>query len=265
MIDDCLVPLDYESRNLSMASYALVEEFLNAPDHGQLTRSLTEKAERNDRIFAQAKVTREHMAAVPLLESCGFSFVETSLVPHSVLSRNAVLKEFLATPQPFVPKRFDPNELSLSLMAPDDCDTSAAVKRIAAESFVSDRFHVDPQCPAGLADRRYVYWVDDLLTAGVTFHILMLRNEIIGFMARRKEHLVLAGFARTYAASGLGDYLWLGVLGAMLEEGVAQAHTQISTNNIPVLNLYVRLGFKFKDPTAIFHLWGKVTEAPCIP
>ncbi len=260
MIDDCLVPLDYESRNLSMASYALVEEFLHAPDHTQLTHSLTEKAKQHNKIFAQAKVTREHLAAVPVLGNSGFSFVETSLVPHSVLSRNAVLKEFLATPQAFVPKRFDTDELSLLLMAPDDFDTRAAVKRIAAESFVSDRFHVDPQCPSGLADRRYVYWVDDLFTAGVTFHVLMLRNEIIGFMARQKEHLLLAGFARTYAASGLGDYLWLGVLGAMLTEGVTQARTQISTNNIPVLNLYVRLGFKFKDPTAIFHLWKSSTE-----
>jgi hypothetical protein len=42
----------------------------------------------------------------------------------------------------------------------------------------------------------------------------------------------------------------------MLEQNKKVAATLISANNVSVLNLYARLGFRFKNPEATFHYWS---------
>jgi hypothetical protein len=255
MIDDFLTHLDYETRNLGMSSYALTTNFLDNPDLERLVSALAERTVQSDRLFIQARVVPEQFFSLPTIETSGFSFVETTLDPYTVLGKNPVLQIFQTNPGSFVPRRFNLTAFGFKNLDKSDQTACESVKIIAAESFIKDRFHVDPRCPNHLADTRFVYWVEDLLSGDTLFLLLFYEDCIIGFMARKREHLILAGFSRKYSASGLGDYLWLSVLSDMLSEGLAQAHTRISTNNIPVLNLYARLGFKFRDPAAMFHYW----------
>jgi len=255
MIDDCLSHLEYETRNLGMPSYALTSNFLENADLGCLASTLAERIAQSNSLFVQARVVPEQFSALTAIEASGFSFVETTLDPYTVLGKNSVLQNFQENPNTFVPRRFNSSALGFINMDQNNQAACESVKRIAAESFVKDRFHVDPRCPNHLADKRFVYWVEDLLKGDTLFQLLLYNNDVIGFMARKRQHLILAGFSRKYSASGLGDYLWLSVLSDMVSEGLAQAHTRISVNNIPVLNLYGRLGFKFKDPAAMFHYW----------
>ena len=255
MIDDLLTHLDYETRNLGMSSYALAAKFLDNPDLERLVSALAERTVHSDRLFIQARVVTEQFFALPAIETSGFSFVETTLDPYTVLGKNPVLQIFRANPGSFVPRRFNLGAFGFTNLDKSDQTACESIKSIAAESFIKDRFHVDPRCPNHLADARFVYWVEDLLSGDTLFQLLLYEDCIIGFMARNREHLILAGFSRKYSASGLGDYLWLSVLDNMVSDGLAQAHTRISVNNIPVLNLYVRLGFKFRDPAAMFHYW----------
>jgi hypothetical protein len=255
MKSNCFIPLDYESRNLGMPAFALQDNFIAASDESLLKNSITGLAEEHKNFFAQARVEKDCFNIIPLLGRCGFMYIETAITPFTILTKNPVLQTFLADRKVFLPKRYNCEDITLTTLTEVDTSRAAEVRLIASESFVDDRFHLDPYCSKDLADGRYAYWVDDLMRSDAIFQLLKLRDELVGFMIRQKDRLVLAGFSRKYAASGLGDYLWLSVLASMLDEGLASTITQISVNNTNVLNLYARLAFKFKSPAALFHLW----------
>lgn len=253
----CLVHIPWESRNLGVESFALADSFVATPDEALLCASLQRKIEDNGRIFAQARLAKQQLVLSSMLERYGFSFVEATLKPFTVLRKNPRLDEFVNDRLSVVPGRFASGGLHvrpLDRQVEGDC---RRVREIAAESFTDDRFHLDPLCSTEMADRRFVFWVDDLLADGtVIVTLLVWDGTVIAFMARRGDHLILAGFARSHVNSGLGEYLWLAVLAEMRAAGLPQARTLIACNNIPVLNLYSRLGFKFRDPEVTFHYWS---------
>jgi ribosomal protein S18 acetylase RimI-like enzyme len=252
-----LVAVPWETRNLGTQSFALTEPFLDDPNKKILREALQEKIEEYGRIFVQARLGKQHLSVAPIIERSGFYFVESTLVPYSHLKKNQRLADFVNDRRAFVPQRFAPDKLDFSLLDKGNQEYQQRVRDIAAESFTDDRFHIDLNCRNELADRRYVFWVDDLFADDSTlFYTLDYGSETIGFMICRGENLLLAGFARSYVNSGLGEYLWLAVLQDMQERGIVQVRTLISSNNTPVLNLYVRMGFKFKDPAATFHYWS---------
>ena len=254
--NSCLIPLDYETRNLGRPSYAVTDDFLNSPDEQLLVTSLRAAKSSDTNLFAQAKIARDQSAATGILERNGFSFIETALVPTTNLAKNEILATFSDSPSKFLPRRYDPASITLQKLEKGNPLLCARVREIAAESFTTDRFHMDPLCPQNAANRRYINWTNDLLTSDADFDLLLHKGTVAGYMARKENHLILAGFARAYVASGLGDYLWLGSLLEMKKSGIIQVHTQISTNNLPVMNLYVRLGFKFKESFTMLHYWN---------
>lgn len=208
-------------------------------------------------LFIQARTQKEQMDASTVLEEAGFRFVEATLVPYVRFGSNAVLSTFVEDRTQFVPRRFRLADLSVDIADTDSPDIQQCLKEIARSSFTDDRFHVDIRCPVDVADRRFEFWVNDLLRQQeVVFDLLRSADTPIAFMARKGEHLILAGFRADFTRSGLGAFLWLSVLVRMQEEGLKRAHTLISLNNTAVLNLYSRLAFKFKEPGASYHFWS---------
>lgn len=263
----CLEALPWETRNLGIASFAVSASFVANPDENTLTRSLTDVRNVHGSFFVQARLASDTRVA-QILEKSGFYFVELVLAPHVTLSKYALLDRFVADPAHVLSGRCDLSELDVTEVAAGDLAMAAAVRTIAGESFVDDRFHVDHNCDHDTANRRYQLWVDDLLSdGGVRCHVLLLRKQPVGFLASKRSDLLLAAFARRYAGAGLGEYFWLRVLHDLRLEGVKVVRTVVSANNISALNLYGRLQFKFGTPRSTFHLWerrGIVTREPVI-
>lgn len=252
----CLKSIPWETRNLGVQSFAVEEVFLANPEEETLKEDLLSAEAQYGRIFVQSRVGKDVFTALPVLQRAGFYFAETTLVPFSVFRKNDALNRFMAAKASFVPARYSLDDLKLTIMDRRDSAQYATVKAIAAESFSDDRIHLDANCPKDIADQRFCYWVDDLLAdEAVVFYLLEHLGACTGFMACKGEDLILAGFAQRYIKSGLGDFLWLSVLEDMYKQGITQTHSCISANNTPVLNLYVRLGFKFKDPSVTLHYW----------
>lgn len=253
----CLTPISWETRNLGRQSFAIADEFLAEPDQCLLNDSLQDARKQWGSIFIQARVGKSELAAVPVLQRAGFLFAETALVPFTAFRKNEVFTKFLSDKSSFLPARYPVDQIGLSILDRDDATAVATVKTIAAESFSDDRFHLDAACPKEIADQRFSYWVEDLIAdEGVVFYLLHHLDSCTGFMARKGENLILAGFAQRYLKSGLGDFLWLSVIEDMQRCGLERTNTVISANNVAVLNLYVRLGFKFKDPSVTLHYWS---------
>jgi ribosomal protein S18 acetylase RimI-like enzyme len=252
----CLDPVPWETRNLGLQSFAITGAFLAKPDEGRLRAALAALRSAHGRFFVQARFKPDTNTS-RILETNGFYFVETTLCPSLALTGYDVLDRFVADSAGVLPRRYQRSTLEVKAADRSDHEMAAAVRTIAGESFVDDRFHVDRNCPPDAASRRYRLWVDDLFLDGaVRYHVLLLRREPIAFMASRTGDLQLAGFARRYAGAGLGEFFWLSVLDRLRADGVTRVSTTISVTNVAVVNLYARLNFKFRDPKSTFHLWA---------
>ncbi|MBW4520944.1 MAG: GNAT family N-acetyltransferase [Scytolyngbya sp. HA4215-MV1] len=252
-----ITDLPYETRNLGLACFAVRDEFLENPNESGLKSDIAQKISACGKVFVQTRIPKELSQLAPIFQRCGFYFVESTLIPQSRLVDNIILKNFTLNRLDFVPSRYSLNRLVVQPIDKQNFDIRNNIEEISKNSFIDDRFHLDPNCPDEIADSRFFYWIQDLYSdSDVIFYDLEYDREIIGFMCRKNTNLILAGFAKKYRNSGLGDFLWLSVMQDMLTRGLSQAHTLISANNTAVLNLYARLGFKFKQPAVTFHYWS---------
>lgn len=257
-MSEVLIDILWESRNLGMKSFSVADAFMKSPDKTVLEMEVAEKVGRFGRIFIQSRVAKSEIRAAHILEKAGFYFVESTLIPFTVFEKNTALQRFIKDRGDFVPERYSPDDLRLinDVDKRDDAIRDT-VKEIARESFSDDRFHIDPNCGKEVADRRMAFWVDDLFNDSESvIRLLEYQGRPVAFGARNATSLILGGFSRRFTKSGLGDYLMLSRLEEMAKKGLDHAHTLISANNIPMLNLCSRLGFKFKDPSATFHFWS---------
>jgi len=246
----------WETRNLGTPSYALANGFPGAPDFSALEREMRELVARHGRLFVVARLPKARLGLIPRLQQLGFYLVECTLVPTMALHKNPVLLDFERDPAAFIPDRYRRDDLeftTLSTVTPEWTETLTAMARAA---FSGDRFHVDHRCPPEIADRRFAFWMDDLMAdEEVKFDILRLKGKPIAFFARKADHQIVSGFAPDRAASGLGEFFWLSTCVAVKAEGHASVHSLISCNNLPSVNLCARCGYRFKETGYTFHFW----------
>jgi len=253
-----LTEIPWETRNLGVPSYSLSVSAVAESGAPALAEALAEAAEGHGPIFVQAKIDREQGSLAQLIGSVGFYFIEVALTPHLSLRRNVLLEAFERDPAPFLRGRFSPGELHFGPVDQKDTSAHRAIRQIAGSSFNDDRFHLDPNCDPDVASNRYRLWVDQMLAdEDHRFFVLSREGQVMAFMVQRDTRLPLAGFAPPFARSGLGEFFWLSTLLEMRKQNLSRVTTGISTNNTAVLNLYTRMGFRFREPTAVFHYWSR--------
>lgn len=246
----------WETRNLGTPSYALTEGFPDSPDFSALEREMRALASRHGRLFAVARLPRTRLALIPRLQKIGFYLVESTLVPTMALHQNPVLLEFERDPATFIPGRYRRDDLEFATLSSTTPEWARTLTEMARSAFSGDRFHVDHQCPAEIADRRFVHWMNDLIAdPKVKFDILSLKGTPIAFFARKEDHQIVSGFASDRAASGLGEFFWLSTCAAVKAEGHSSVHSLISCNNLLSVNLCARCGYRFKETGYTFHFW----------
>jgi ribosomal protein S18 acetylase RimI-like enzyme len=251
-----LTPIPWETRNLGVPSFTLSEPFFGSFDEKALSLEIENQARRQGRLFVQARLNKDRIQHAAALQRAGFFYAEANLSPFADLAKNRSLREFEKDPAAFIPGMYVAGEVRVARVEKADQGPLAGIRSIARESFLDDRFHLDPNCPRSLADERFVHWVNDLAADDSSvFYVLSYQGDPMGFMVRKGEEMILTGFGKEYRSSGLGDFLWLSTMSDMSRNGLTKAHTLISTNNMAVLNLYSRLGFSFKDASVTFHCW----------
>jgi hypothetical protein len=246
----------WEVRNLGVPSYLVSAGFFAAPDFAGLERELRTQAAAHGRLFVAARLGKNGLPHVPRLQAIGFYVVECTVSPTMVLGRNPVLRAFERDPASFLPRRYRIEELEFRTLAAVPPDQGPLIKAMAHDAFLDDRFHCDHQCSRKIADRRFAFWMDDLMRdPEARFDLLILRGIPIAFFARKRAHQIVSGFARERASSGLGEFFWLSTCKAMKDEGYTAVHSLISCNNLQSLNLCARCGYRFKDTGYTFHCW----------
>ena len=178
--------------------------------------------------YVFCRVPVEDLVTTGHLESHGFRFVEFQL-----RSELRLKKRYRVDPFPY---RYAP------VTTRDDLQ---AVQEIAAETFVDDRWTVDPDINATSSQTRYHRYLeaswqreDELL------HKLTnpQTEEIVGFnSARRLDDsrvlLLLAGVTARYKGGGLGTILNYFVFNDFLDQGWRRVRTHHSGRNYAIMNL----------------------------
>lgn len=118
------------------------------------------------------------------------------------------------------------------------------------------RFHRDFNIDSKLADARYNLWLKDLYE---TQNILglMYYDELAGFWGVSNNKLVLHALAEKYRRKGMAKYFWSVACQELFNAGYNELASSISISNVPILNLYSSLGFRFRNPVDIYHLFIK--------
>ena len=179
-----------------------------------------------------------------LLEGKGFRFIET--VHHPKL---AGLKKF----------NFPYQGLRICPAIETDLP---ALRRIAESAFKNERFHVDPRLDPHRANARYGRWVVTTLGHPRQQLLKILEDEtlvaffIIEVNADGEVYWHLTAVAPEYHGRGYGHRAWLAMLRYHCSNGHDAVSTTISARNIPVLNLYSSLSFRFAPSEMTFH-WMK--------
>jgi len=192
-----------------------------------------------------AKVPTRDVAMSRLLAACGFYVVETlleialplaRLAPSTAVARGAMLR----------------------LATPDELNT---ILDIAGSAFHDDRFHLDPTLPSEKADQRYRGWVERGYASGEPVFVYedTRRGRILGFYHIRElpdsaVDLSLAAVHPSCQGAGIGALMYQAVLEECCRRGYQTAVTRISAGNLPVANLFFRLGFSIRETTLTFHL-----------
>lgn len=178
-----------------------------------------------------------------LLESAGFKFIE--MVLHPFLN-SIVENEFYAS--------------ELIDVRDAHGDELSDLSRIAEVAFKNDRFSVDFRIPNHTSAQRYKNWVlscEDHLNQKVMK--FSKDKDVVGFFiieedaVARKAFWHLTAIAPKYHGQGLGTKCWESMLAVHKSRNITEVLTTISARNTPVLNLYSKLNFRFKNPEMSFH------------
>jgi GNAT superfamily N-acetyltransferase len=175
------------------------------------------------------------------LEDQGFRFIEMVLHPRLALSG------FCAPPD---------EQLMIAKAGAADLDE---LVELAECAFGYERYHVDPRLDPRLADRRYGRWVRHSLQHAsqrllkVTDGARIIALFIIEAQAGKSIYWHLTAISPNHQGQGYGHRVWQKMLLQHKIDGFLHASTTIAARNVPVLNLYAKLQFRFDPPEMTFH------------
>lgn len=130
---------------------------------------------------------------------------------------------------------------------------------IAANTFRHGRFHQDISLGPSIGNERYKIWlINSFSHPSQVVYKCVLNGEVVGFfvteyMDNKRCNWVLVGLAPGLEGQGMGTRVWQAMMNFHQAEGMESIVTSISSHNTAVLNLYVKLGFRFPSPQVTFH------------
>lgn len=167
-----------------------------------------------------------------ILHEHGFYYCDTLIEPF------CVAREFKLQPHPDASVSHD------AALEP--------LRAICHGAFEQGRFHRDLNVERARADLRYENWLSTLHAAGKVYG-LQWEDELAGFIAHEGGKLVLHALGAKHRGRGLARHLWSAVCADLARQGASELTSSISVTNLAALNLYVSLGFRFRNPVDVYH------------
>ena len=174
------------------------------------------------------------------LEARGFRFVEMVYRPSLSLKH----------------ANFPDSELRIEHARPADLPE---IEAIAGSAFDTGRYLLDWRLDSQHSHLRYRNWLrNSAVSADQEVLTASANGEIVGFfiIEKRPDDSVywhLTAIAAHQRGRGLGKQLWRAMALRAWREGATRVETTISAHNLPVINLYAQLGFRFDSAQMTLH------------
>jgi RimJ/RimL family protein N-acetyltransferase len=220
LIDGYLRPTPWDRRNFYVNTYELAED-------SEAALEVTNETEGHFTLKVEPSRNTEK------LNKYGFYYVDTLIEP-------VCQREKLHT--------FSKEGIELSSEFDRD-----EVLAIAKNSFKDGRFHRDFHIPDFMADRRYMNWVNDLITKDMIVG-LYYKGELAGFYGCARNKVLLLAIKDDFRNKGLAKPFTSQAAFEQFEQGDYQTLiTSISASNIASLNLFLSLGFRPQNTIDVYH------------
>jgi len=194
----------------------------------------------DDYEYVVVKVPTGNIGFMLGLPDIGFKFIETQIkLSKSVQSFN--YEDKLVR---FFGKRTTIQEIS------DEESLQRVLSSMTPGMFTTDRIHLDPKLGPTVGLRRYRNWVNTEWHRGTHLIEIVFNGIPIGFSLLRMEeksiHGLLGGIYEPYQGMGVGLLTVMNAFIYRKQEKLTYTDfkTSISSNNLPVLELYNYLNFK---------------------
>lgn len=135
----------------------------------------------------------------------------------------------------------------------------AELQQLAADAFATGRWNMDWSVGQALGGHRYADWVARSL-ADAKHEVLcaVVDGQTTGLFIIEPAgdgsvywHLTAVG--PKWQGKGIGKAMWCSMLHRHARDGVTSVHTTISARNVPVVNFYARLGWRFVNCQMSYH------------
>lgn len=143
-----------------------------------------------------------------------------------------------------------------------DAAKNVVVNEILSGMFTTDRFSLNPNFSAEMTNQRYVYFVEDELSAGADLHLLGFRGSPVAFFTIREKpagtaYVALSGVFPKHSLPGIGLALQKAIVLECRKQGLTHRNALVSCNNMPALRLHVSAGFQL---TGVTHIYTRMPE-----
>lgn len=231
----------WEQRNLKMNSYEV--ELEHDDDLNQIELEIKKLVGAQYIVF---KVPIGCLDMYALLVKYGCFYVET------LCNIGISLMDYT------IPTKIAKIDSKIKYCQVDDKLLDVVCNRIEENIFTTDRIALDKVFGLSLANRRYSNWLrDEFLSGRSKIYEIKLGNNGIGFFGLKDVksqtvELFLAGMYNEAKEFGLGFSMISKSIEVAISLGYRYLETNVSTNNIEVLRLYMSLGFNFVGIKYIF-------------
>ncbi|MEX0267936.1 GNAT family N-acetyltransferase [Leptolyngbyaceae cyanobacterium UHCC 1019] len=83
---------------------------------------------------------------------------------------------------------------------------------------------------------------------------MLYYKTLAGFWGYSENKIVLHALGSDYRGRGLAKYFWSAACRELFRQGHSELVSSISFSNTPALNLYISLGFRFRNSYDLYHL-----------
>lgn len=199
------------------------------------------RLKKGDLIFAKVQIKETNL--IRLYNDLGFYFVEESIISEINL-RNIKFRKYKKV-----------NGFLLHKVTDKNIDFAVT---IAGKAFYLDRYHIDKNLDPKRASYRYECWVRNSFNNNEDIFLFKNYKETLGFFILKKEkesvvNLRLIALDPAFKGKGYGKLMYVKMLEHIINNNFKKVISQISLNNISVLNIYTSFNAKFYDPLIILH------------
>ena len=137
---------------------------------------------------------------------------------------------------------------ALSSYAPmNDNDIKVMFDEMRKGIFNTDRIYLDPYFDRDKAAQRYINWSRDMLNKGHIPCKVMYRGETVGFFNDS-----LSGVYSKFLGTGMGLFVQYSCIDVVRYIGKTKAEAVVSSNNLEVVNIRIKLGCQIKKVNTVF-------------